>query len=66
MPVAAVALAPGEIAHMDLVVAAPPAAGNWTLVLDVADTIGSFAAAGSVPASIPVTVSSSARLAAPN
>ena len=66
VPVAAVALAPGEIAHMDLVVAAPPAAGHWTLVLDVADTIGSFAAAGSVPASIPVTVSSSARLAAPN
>ena len=61
-----VPLEPGALAVIDVLIAPPAQPGQWSLVLDVADDRGSFALAGSAPASIPVTVSVVSSLAAPN
>jgi hypothetical protein len=49
-------LGPSESGLLSVTIAAPPLPGRWALALDVADVDGSFAAAGSAPASITVYV----------
>jgi hypothetical protein len=51
-----VELGPGESGTIDLTVDAPLAPGRWLLVLDVEDSAGAFAATGSAPLAISVTV----------
>ena len=51
-----VRLAPGGTGPLKVTLVAPAATGRWTLLFDVADVAGSFAARGSAPAAISVTV----------